>query len=322
MKKSIFTFLMLLSMVCLQAQTLPNNGFENWSNNQPVSWTTSLNGNILTELVPGLEIPIPVSVSFGASTTDSHGGSYALQLHPATFGVPGTEYSYLLPGIAQLGTSTGFNIPLSLILDIAQGNFSDIDFSDVSTLSSLAGMVAPGDACTSTPYGVKMWVKFMPEDGDTLIVTAFTKSNGVPVSYAYFTTGVTMNEYTQIEAQFDNPLSACDSLCIIIVAGGLQTHENTTLIVDDVTLNYSNVAVEDHQKKSFAIFPNPAIDQLTIQSPEGRFNYQLHDLTGRLLLSGNGEGQEMISVSALPAGAYMLRLQSDSQIITKKVIIR
>ena len=171
-------------------------------------------------------------------------------------------------------------------------------------------------------YGYASKLKFMPEEGDSLIVTAFTKSNGAPVSYAYFTTGVTMNEYTQIEAQFDNPLSACDSLCIIIVAGGFQTHENTTLIVDDVTLNYSNVAVEDHQKKSFAIFPNPAVDQLTIQSPEGRFNYQLHDLTGRLLLSGNGEGQEMISVSALPAGAYMLRLQSDSQIITKKVIIR
>lgn len=321
MKKTIFTLFIALSVGILSAQVVPNNGFESWSNNQPTSWTTGLNGNILTELF-GVEVPIPVSVSFGSSTSDAHSGSRALQLRPATFGIPGTEYSYLLPGIAQLGTSNGFNIPMSLIMDIAQGNFSDIDFSDVSTLSSLAGMVAPGDACTTTPYSIKMWVKYQPEEGDSLIVTAFTKSNGTPVSYAYYTTGATMNDYTQIEAQFDSPLAACDSICIIVVAGGLQTHENTTLIVDDVTLYYENVAVEDHQEKRFAIFPNPAEDHLTIQSPEGRFHYQLHDLTGRLLLSGNGESQEMISVSALPAGVYMLRLQSDSQTITQKVIVR
>lgn len=321
MKKTIFTLLIASVVGILSAQTLPNNGFENWSNNQPISWTTGLNGNILMELM-GVEVPVPVSVSFGSSTTDAHSGSLALQLRPATFGIPGTEYSYLLPGIAQLGTSNGFNIPMSLIMDIAQGNFSDIDFSDVSTLSSLAGMVAPGDACTTTPYSIKMWVKYQPEEGDSLIVTAFTKSNGTPVSYAYFSTGATMNEYTQIEAQFDSPLTACDSICIIMVTGGFQAHANTTLIVDDVELFYENVAVEDHQEKSFVIFPNPAEDQLTIQSPEGGFHYQLHDLTGRLLLSGNGEGQEQISVSALPAGVYMLRLQSDSQTITQKVIVR
>lgn len=321
MKKTIFTLLIALSVGILSAQTVPNNGFESWSNNQPISWTIGLNGNITTDVF-GVEVPVPVSVNFGSSTSDAHGGSLALQLRPATFGIPGTEYSYLLPGIAQLGTSNGFNIPMSLILDIAQGNFSDIDFSDVSTLSSLAGMVAPGDACTTTPHSVKMWVKYQPEEGDSLIVTAFTKSNGTPVSYAYFSTGATLNEYTQIEAQFDSPLTACDSICIIMVTSGFQAHANTTLIVDDVTLSYDNVAVEDHQEKRFAIFPNPAEDQLTIQSPEGGFHYQLHDLTGRLLLSGNGEGQEQISVSALPAGVYMLRLQSDSQTITQKVIVR
>ncbi|MBR4135648.1 MAG: T9SS type A sorting domain-containing protein [Bacteroidales bacterium] len=320
MKKSIFTLFIVFSVGFLFAQTVPNGGFENWSNGQPTSWTTNLSGNIITELF-GMEVPIPVSVSFGSATSDAHSGSQALQLSASTFGIPGTDYSYLLPGIAQLGVSSGFSIPLEMILDIAQGNFSNIDFSDLSTLSTLAQMLTPGDACSSTPYSIKMWVKYLPDGSDSLNVIAYTKSAGTPVSYAYFSTGATINDYTQIEAQFDNPLSACDSICIIIVSGGFQTTENTVLKVDDVVLDYTS-GVVDRQEKTFSVYPNPAEDRLTIQGPDGKFNYQMHDLTGRLLMSGNGQNQEVLSVSSLPAGVYMLRLQSDCQTVTQKVIVR
>ncbi|MBO4488783.1 MAG: T9SS type A sorting domain-containing protein [Bacteroidales bacterium] len=321
MKKSIFTLFIMFSLGFIFAQTVPNGGFENWSNSQPTSWTTNLSGNVTTEVF-GVEVPIPVSVFFGSSTTDAHSGSLALELHPATFGIPGTEYSYLLPGIAQLGTSSGFSIPLSMILDLAQGDFSNIDFSDLSTLSTLAQMLTRGEACTTTPYGVKMWVKFQPQGSDSLILVAYTKSNGTPVSYAYFTTGTTMNNYTEIEAEFDSPLAACDSICIIVLSGGFQTDENTVLIVDDVTLNYTNVAVENHQEKTFSVYPNPVQDKLSVQGPDGRFSYQLHDLTGRLLMSGNEDGHAVLNVASLPAGVYMLRLQSDHQTLTQKVIVR
>lgn len=320
MKKTIFTLLFAFTMCGLFAQNVPNSGFESWSNSQPTSWTTSLNGNIITELF-GMEVPIPVSVNFGSSTSDAHGGSQALQLSASVFGIPGTDYSYLLPGIAQLGVSSGFNIPLDMILTIAQGDFSNIDFSDLSTLSTLAQMLSPGDACSTTPYSVKMWVKYLPDGGDSLNVVAYTKSAGMPVSYAYFSTGATMNDYTQIEAQFDSPLAACDSICIIIVSGSFQTSENTVLKVDDVVLDYTS-GVMDRHDKNFAVYPNPAEDRLTIQGPDGKFNYQMHDLTGRLLMSGYGENLEVLNVSSLPAGVYMLRMQSDRQTVTQKVIVR
>lgn len=308
-------------MGCLCAQNVPNGGFENWSNSQPTSWTTSLSGNVVTTLW-GVEIPVPVSVNFGSSTSDAHSGSQALQLSASMFGIPSTDYSYLLPGIAQLGVSSGFNIPLEMILDLAQGNFSNIDFNDLSTLSTLAQMLAPGDACATTPTSVKMWVKYLPDGGDSLNVIAYTKSAGMPVSYAYFATGATMNEYTQIEAEFDDPLTPCDSICILILSGGFQTSENTLLKVDDVTLNYSNVAVEDHQEHTFDVYPNPASEVLNVKSTDGSFTYRLLDLTGRQIRTGAADGRAAINVSSLPAGVYMLQLNSESKTITQKVIVR
>jgi hypothetical protein len=131
-----------------------------------------------------------------------------------------------------------------------------------------------------------------------------------------------MNEYTQIEAEFDDPLAPCDSICILILSGGFQTSENTVLKVDDVTLNYSNVAVEDHQEHNFDVYPNPASEVLNVKSTDGSFTYRLLDLTGRQIRTGAADGRAAINVSSLPAGVYMLQLNSESKTITQKVIVR
>ncbi|MCR4964796.1 MAG: T9SS type A sorting domain-containing protein [Bacteroidales bacterium] len=321
MKKSIFTLLIAFTFGFISAQTVPNGDFESWNGNTPDSWTTSLNGNIITELF-GMEVPVPVSVSFGSSTTDAHGGTAALQLAPSTFGIPGTEYSYLMPGIAQLGSADQFNIPLSLIMDIAQGNISNLDSMDLSALATLTQLLAKGLPCTSTPYGVKMWVKYQPAEGDTLTVIAFTKSNGVPASYAYYMSSTPYSDYTQIELQFDDPLAACDSIFIGILTSGFNAHEGTILKVDDITLNYDNTAVSDHIDDVIDIYPNPTTDMLNITGMTDQFSYQLYDLTGRLLLSGNGDTRTTVNVSALPTGVYLLHLQSNDQVVTRKVVVR
>lgn len=64
MKTKIFTIsLALFFATMLNAQTVPNGGFENWADGEPVDWTTSNVGPILTI----------------TQTDDSHSGSYAVK---------------------------------------------------------------------------------------------------------------------------------------------------------------------------------------------------------------------------------------------------
>ncbi len=317
MKRVIFTIAMVLTTYFVMAQSVPNNSFESWSNSQPDFWTTTLSGNVMTELF-GTEVPVPVSLSFGSSTTDAHSGNLALKIAPVNFGIPGTEYNYLLPGIAQLGSAEPFSIPMSVIVSIASG---DIENLDITSLASMLNLIAKGVPCNMTPHSVKMWVKFLPAGSDTLSVMAMTKSGGVPVSYAMFITENTINEYTEVEAVFDNPNSSCDSLCIMILAGDLSTNSATVLYVDDVTLDFGNGVVE-HIGGDMALYPNPATSAVTLSVPGEAFSYEMTDLAGRMVRSGDGNQYATVDVSSLPAGVYMIRMKCDSQVVTRKLIVK
>ena len=66
-------------------------------------------------------------------------------------------------------------------------------------------------------------------------------------------------------------------------------------------------------------FPNPMNNELTLKV-EGRFNYEIHDLTGRKLLQGMGVGQTTISTEALATGTYLLSVYVNGAKQTGKVV--
>lgn len=332
MKKILSVLAAAFLMATSFAQNnVPNNGFEQWTNGSfnsyvyahPEGWTTALVGNFMTEIF-GMQVPIPMTVAFGEQTSDAHSGNSALKLKANTVGIPGyDQYSFTCPGIAQLGSAEGFSIPMSLILNLMNGVDSTFDFSDMSSLASLTQLIAPGDACMTTPASVKMWVKYLPTEGDSMTVMAYTKMAGSYVSMGSFTTGATMAEYTQIEVPFDDPLSVCDTIGIIIMSGGMNTNQNTELYVDDITLSY-NVGIQNHETVKMRVYPNPATDILYVEpAVEGWYRCQLTDLLGRVVASvGRTAGRTELNVSGLAPGVYMLRVESDGNMITKKVIVR
>jgi len=332
MKKIFIALCLLVATAPLFAQvTLPNNSFENWeggsfssfSYTHPSGWTTALVGNVTTEVF-GVTVPIPVTVAFGEKVSDAHSGSFALKLKANQVGIPGyDQYTFTCPGIAQLGTAEGFSIPLSTITSIMGGIDSTFDFSNLEDLASLTQLVAPGDACTSTPAALRMWVKYLPAEGDQMSVVAYTKLNGAIVANASFSTGETMNEYTQIEAYFDNPLAACDTLGIMIMSGGANTSESTELYVDDVELAY-NVGITTNETARTMVFPNPATEYLYVEpNTQDVFNLQLIDLTGRVVAALRGVvGQQQINVSGMAPGVYMLKVESKDNVLTRKVVVR
>jgi len=320
--KKVLAFLVILGcFVTSNAQIIiPNSDFEMWSYGKAVGWTAGIHGTI-TSIVS-----IPVEVNFGSQTTDSHSGNYAMKLEPADFTIPTLGYTIPLPGILQVGESEGFSIPLEDIIAIIQAiqdtTGTGFDPDNLSSLTSLAKIFAPGIPCTQTPGAVTMWVKYQPEEDDEMLILAMTKQNGTPVSYAYNTySSLNPNGYEQIALNFDDPGTACDSIMIVVISS-TSMGGSSVLYVDDVKLMQGvDVPVVEMERET--VYPNPASDVLYFQAnTDKQYQWSLRDLTGRTLDSGKAVGKTSLDVKKYPAGIYMLTFNVNGSEKTRKVVIR
>lgn len=70
---------------------------------------------------------------------------------------------------------------------------------------------------------------------------------------------------------------------------------------------------------NFSVYPNPASEKLIIDSETGII--QLSDINGKVVLTKDHKTLSTIDVSSLPKGMYLIHLQTENQITTKKVVI-
>jgi len=73
------------------------------------------------------------------------------------------------------------------------------------------------------------------------------------------------------------------------------------------------------------LFPNPATDKLTISLPPSTstFSYQIYDTQSRLILTGKTSNtQTELNVATLTRGLYVLKIITDKQTVTKKVVLQ
>jgi len=74
----------------------------------------------------------------------------------------------------------------------------------------------------------------------------------------------------------------------------------------------NNLAVDENESTSLVVYPNPATDRLTIESEEVIRQCEIYDLTGQLVETLENASERMeISVEALPAGIYLVKLVTD-----------
>ncbi len=85
---------------------------------------------------------------------------------------------------------------------------------------------------------------------------------------------------------------------------------------------------EEFSARSFDIFPNPAQTSVTIVSPAmagQNYSYELINMLGSVVRKGvftEAVETENIDISGITTGIYSLRLRSDGNIFTKKLIIQ
>ncbi len=71
-------------------------------------------------------------------------------------------------------------------------------------------------------------------------------------------------------------------------------------------------------------FPNPAKDKITVHGLKGKADYNIYNGTGTILLQGFlNDKNEVISLSALPYGLYLLKLFNERGVINVvKLVIK
>ena len=89
---------------------------------------------------------------------------------------------------------------------------------------------------------------------------------------------------------------------------------------------YVSVPSITKSKELINLFPNPATNYLTLNIDNVQllpFNFQLYDMQGRLQLKGKTSAtQTEINVATLPRGLYVLKIITNQQIETKKIVLQ
>ena len=291
MKKIYFILLTLFIVVSINktnAQTtIPNAGFETWTNaNTATSWSS------VSEL----------SLYFSLSrSTDSHSGTYAAQLKTQTIPI----VNITMPGICDLGTinltaqTVEGGTPFTGKPDTLKGFFK---YTPVGTDSMLIAIML-----TKTNSGIQ----------DTIGGGIFTCSSTVS-SYTEFALPIYYNT-----AYTENP----DTMNIILLSSATSAGGNgTTLLVDDLSLVYNPVGISENHAINYKIYPSPASDHLTISTNDTKnipVNVKIYNLTGQEVYNENylNVSNHNINLTAFKEGMYFVKISSNSINKTEKVLI-
>lgn len=110
------------------------------------------------------------------------------------------------------------------------------------------------------------------------------------------------------------------------VTGDFLQHGDTTNVLfspgtktDGTPFNTLTGITKIEKSFDFNLYPNPATDQLTIQSEETIDQIEIFNISGQILRSFNSQSK-VINIQNLGSGIYFIRLRSDDSFTMKKFI--
>jgi hypothetical protein len=290
----IFAFISVITINANAQTQPPNAGFENWTAigpyENPVGWSSF--NNFYSYGVP--------EMSF--KTTDVNSGTYALRLISDTATVPPPL------GTGILDTMAGF-----VFLGGADFNNPGIPYTDrpILMLASVKGTIIPS--------------------GNAILMATLRKWNTVThvrdqVGGAMYVMTSSVSTYQQISVPFNYSLpDTPDTLEIKIMAGdvgpGGFIMPGNEFFVDDISFTFPVGIIEPGKdSQSIYIFPNPATESVTIETPQNTI-IEILNLPGQVIKSVHAVSNKTnIDISSFPDGIYFVKLKTESGVEVKKFI--
>ncbi len=85
---------------------------------------------------------------------------------------------------------------------------------------------------------------------------------------------------------------------------------------------YGNVGLNEIDNKlDIKAYPNPASENILIESSEIMQRIELYDMQGKMLYAVNNQAALLMDVSAYPSGIYILQIKTDRGLQHKKIIV-
>ena len=87
-------------------------------------------------------------------------------------------------------------------------------------------------------------------------------------------------------------------------------------------IDTTNVNEIEVNNVKFDVYPNPATDVINITSNAPRYEYQMINSLGQVVLEGVSSEDNTISVANMQNGIYFLKLVADGEMKINKIIIQ
>jgi len=296
MKKLLFSSL-LLSTLAINAQT---NVFNyQFDEDFPATWTktnqsTSANSNYLWAAASTTNFNTSTSGIFGSGV----GGVPA--------GQAGGEGSFAWVNFNSTTSSSATAATISNWLITPAINVKDGDIVSFYTRKGTDG---------TTDYADRLEVRY------STAATHVTPSGGPTGVGSYTTVGVTVNPdlqkgfvYPKTWTKYSFTISGVGSAEVpvkfafryYVTQGGPNGNNSDIIGIDTFSVDRSDLAVSDVNKKMLNIFPNPAKDILNISSAENYKTVRIYNMLGQLVMEKAFD--KTINVSALEKGSYIINL--------------
>lgn len=316
--------------------------------------STNLNGTVVLTYENGKMVFNSSTPATSSSTVNSLTWSYS-NLLPFQYGFVDLTFTVAPPPTVNTGDTLAFtlvgnpiagdNLPSNNTFTLSQPVFSSFDPNDKTVLEG-ASITLPQAArplhyvtrfqntgtANATTVVLKEtldpkldWDTFEPLssshanynvqilNGNQLTITysnidlAYSSANE-PASHGYFSYKIKPKNTAVIGDSFS-------SSCRIYFDFNPYIETNT------VTTTINALSNAGFERNSFAIYPNPANNFITIDASLNLMvDYQISDLNGKILSSGKTETGSSVDISSFQSGFYLITIQSETERQTFKII--
>jgi CubicO group peptidase (beta-lactamase class C family) len=203
-----------------------------------------------------------------------------------------SSYEWELPNGIN-GSSSSTTITVSIAANASAGTIS------------VRGVNSYGKGGSSTLF---IQVNSIP---NTPIITQIGNtlhSNASSGNQWYNENGILIGEINQ-----DLELSASGNYYVIVSEMGCNSAPSNA--IQTLITNNSNSIVQSN----FKLFPNPVLEELTIETNGQLSNFEMFDLTGKLLFSGIIKDKVQLNTSMINSGFYIIRIENQIENETFKL---
>ena len=230
--------------------------------------------------------PVTYCTSQGNNTNDERISRVVYgSINNSSTGTTGYEnFTSVSTNVARGSSQTITITPLWTGTVYSEGYAVWIDFNQDGDFADAGEQVISIAATKSTPVSGTITIPSSASLGATRMRVSM-KYNGIPTSCEAFS-------YGQVEDYTVN-----------IQAGGKEIEDNSTIT----------------STQEIKIYPNPAVDILNVTSVSENATFRVFNLMGQVVLNGK-ISNEMINVSNLQEGNYILEISKNDKITTKRFL--